>query len=81
MQNNTQQKQITEERVMKVQIKHIYVVEVRINGCYKISQEAYDSYDKAVAFIKGRSDNPAKVTIYHYKSDHFDYLIHDLVLV
>lgn len=66
---------------MKSQIKHIYVVEVRSHGDYKISQEAYDTYDKAVAFIKSRSGNPRKVTIYHYESDHCDYVIHDLILV
>lgn len=63
-------------------IKHIYVVEVRSHGFdYNISQEAYDGYDKAVAFILSRSDKPNKVTIYHYESDENDYIIHDLILV
>ena len=46
----------------------IYCIEVMtLGGLYpttKISQEAYNSYDKAVKFCEGRADNPIKIDDY-----------------
>ena len=44
----------------------------------KISQEAYNSYDKAVKFCEGRADNPIKIDDYTWKSEQYKYTIIDL---
>lgn len=41
----------------------------------KISQEAYDSYTKAVEFITTRSDNPERISDYEWKSEECRYNI------
>ena len=60
----------------------IYCIEVMtLGGLYpttKISQEAYNSYDKAVKFCKGRADNPIKIDDYTWKSEQYKYTIIDL---
>ena len=59
----------------------IYCIEVMtLGGLYttKISQEAYNSYDKAVKFCERRTDNPIKIDDYTWKSDQYKYTIIDL---
>ena len=60
----------------------LYCVEVMtLGGLYpttKISQEAYNSYDKAVKFCEGRADNPIKIDDYTWKSEQYKYTIIDL---
>lgn len=53
---------------------------VIVNPGNRISQVAYDSLEKAQKFIEGRGDNPKKVSSYKYKSDMYEYLIHDLII-
>lgn len=64
----------------KVKVKHIFTIEVRSCGDYRISDEAFGSYDDAANFILRRSDRPQKVTAYHFESDSCDYIIHDLTI-
>lgn len=62
-------------------MKHIFVVTVQPDySMPKISQEAYDSLEKAQTFIENRSDAPRKLTDFQYESDRYEYLIHDLIL-
>lgn len=68
----------------------VYVIEVcREGSASRISQEGYDSLEKAQAFIEGRGDKPQRITPFHYRADvnttgfwhHFtDYLIHDILV-
>lgn len=44
----------------------------------KINQEAYDSYDKAVKFCKGRWDNSIKGDDYTWKLEQYKYTIINL---
>lgn len=48
----------------------------------KVSQEAYDSLEKAQAFIETRADKPVKQSEYWYRSEGFtDYLIYEVNIV
>lgn len=68
----------------------VYVIEVCREGfTSNVSQEGYDSLEKAQAFIEGRGDKPQYITPYHYRSgetangvwhDFTDYLIHDILV-
>lgn len=68
----------------------VYVIEVAREGCpSKVSQEGYDSLEKAQAFIEGRGDVPQRITPFHYRAgrmaagiwyDFTDYLIHDILV-
>jgi len=68
----------------------VYVVEARWeNSTSHISQECYDSLEKAQAFIEGREDKPQQLTPFHYRSSvkltgvwysFIDYLIHDILV-
>lgn len=49
-------------------------------GNSKISEEAYNTYEKAVNFIENRSDHPQKVTNFMYKSANTTYQIHELII-
>lgn len=68
----------------------VYVVEVAREGYpSKVSQEGYDSLEKAQAFIEGRRDAPQQIAPFHYRAgrlvagiwyDFTDYLIHDVLV-
>lgn len=68
----------------------VYVIEVCREGfTSNVSQEGYDSLEKAQAFIEGRGDKPQYITPCHYRSsenvngvwhDFTDYLIHDILV-
>ena len=57
----------------------VYAIKVtRRCGLYlvsRISQDAYDSYDKAVTFIEERSDKPKRIRDYEWKSEEHIYSI------
>ena len=44
----------------------------------KISQEAYNSYEKAVRFCENRADNPTKIDDYNWKPEQYKYTIIEL---
>lgn len=63
----------------------VYVIEVYQDGftCH-VSQEGYDSLEKAQAFIESRGGKPQRITPFHYctEGQHgaTDYLIHDILV-
>lgn len=60
-------------------MKHIYIIEVHTEYAMpKVSNEAYDSLEKAQDFIERRSDAPEKVTEFRYESNRHVYLIQEL---
>ena len=47
----------------------------------KVSQEGYDSLEKAQAFIEGRSGNPQKMSEYRYRDeDYTEYEISEIII-
>lgn len=60
----------------------IYCIKVEtlnsLNPTTKISQEAYNSYEKAVMFCENRADNPTKIDDYNWKSEQYKYTIIEL---
>ena len=68
----------------------VYVIEVcPEGGVSRISQEGYDSLEKAQAFVEGRGDKPQQLAPFHYCSgkntggvwrNFTDYLIHDILV-
>lgn len=62
----------------------VYVIEVINDGFGKISQEGYDSLEKAQAFIEKRGGEPQQLSPCHYrvegKRSATDYLIHDILV-
>lgn len=60
----------------------VYAIEVMtLGGLYpttKVNQEAYSSYELAKEFCSNRSDNPAQVDDYNWKSDQYKYSILEL---
>lgn len=62
-------------------MKHIFVITIQADySMPKISQEAYDSLEKAQTFIEHRGDAPRKLTDFQYESDRYEYNIYELVL-
>ena len=65
----------TEEKYGKT--LRVYVVSVtdkKSKGC-RISQDGYNTFEKAREFIRDRSDNPTKVDDFCYKSAFYEYNI------
>lgn len=62
----------------------IYVVMVIRNGFEKISQECFDSLEKAQAFIESRAGAPWQINPWYYRSKDkhgfIDYGIHDILI-
>lgn len=68
----------------------VYVIEACREGfTSRISQEGYDSLEKAQAFVEARGDKPQQITPLHYRSgekttgvwhDFTDYMIHDILV-
>ena len=59
-------------------MKHVYVISYND----KISSEGYDTFEKAVALIQGRSDIATfrAETPFHYTNGKDSYKIHDVVV-
>ena len=55
----------------------VYVVSVtdKIGKNCRISQDGYDTFEKARAFVQGRSDNPTKVDDFCYEGESYLYEI------
>lgn len=68
-----------------MKFKTIYIIVTwNLHGLYptsKISQEGYDTYEKAVAFCSNRGDNPKQIDRYTWKSDDFKYVITEIDIV
>lgn len=68
--------------------RSVYVIEVRSFGETKISQEGYDSYEKALDFIRSRYGDMKEISPYHFISNERsvcagsnisrDYFIHEI---
>ena len=60
----------------------IYCIKVEtlndLNPTTKISQEAYNSYEKAVKFCESREDKTIKINNYNWKSKQNKYTIIEL---
>lgn len=61
-------------------MKYIYVVTAQpiVYVWEKISQEGYDSLEKAQKFIQSRSDNPIKFTDFLYQGTTNVYRIYEI---
>lgn len=61
----------------------VYVVQVIPEASLgKVSQEGYNSLEKAQAFIESRADKPIKQSEYLYRSEDFtNYLIYEVNIV
>lgn len=60
----------------------VYIIEVKYGLESKISQEGYDSYEKAKEFIIKRGDKPNEITPYLFISDSgHQYFIHDVKII
>lgn len=55
----------------------VYVVSVtdKISKSCHISQDGYDTFEKASAFVQGRNANPTKVNDFCYESEFYLYEI------
>lgn len=61
-------------------MRHVYIVMVQAEySLPKVSQEAYSTLIGAQNFIEHRGDVPKKLTDFHYKSNRYEYIIHELV--
>lgn len=62
----------------------IYIVTVIRNGFETVSQEGYDSLEKAQAFIESRAEKPWQINPWYYwsngKHGFADYMIHDILV-
>ena len=62
-------------------MRHVYIVVVCAEYAMPvISQEAYSTLAGAQSFIERRGDRPEKVTDFLYKSNRYEYKIHELTL-
>ena len=61
-------------------MKYIYIVAVQPNSYIweKVSQEGYDTLQKAQAFIESRSDNPIKFDDFKYQGTTNTYRIYEI---
>ncbi len=60
---------------------YIVIVEHKASGTQKVSQTAFSEYDKAVAFIRGRSDKVKKIMPFLFESEENKYYINDMEVI
>lgn len=62
-------------------MRHVYIVVVQAECALpKVSHEAYSTLIGAQNFIEHRGDGPEKLTDFHYISNRYEYIIHELAL-
>lgn len=71
-------------------VNKVYIITALATGHgLKVSQEGYDSYQKAVRFIKSREGDIAEITPFHYQARNsedpscdilWDYFINEVII-
>ena len=70
------------EKDEKLASTYTYIVIVACkDGTISVSQEAYNTLEKAQAFVEGRGDKPMKLREYCYQSEEYTYNIYEVKVV
>lgn len=67
-------------------MKTVYIIEIETRltekiQYWKVSQEGYSEYNKAVEFVLSRDDKPKQLTDFRFKSDRLCYTIRPITII